>query len=72
MILYFRKDSDIVAPYEKWQYYNPSIRQIEQDKNYAANKTRKVAWFVSNCAARNNRLQYAQELQKHIDVSHSI
>lgn len=38
------------------------------DQNYAANKTKAVAWFVSNCAARNNRLHYAQELKKHIAV----
>lgn len=39
-----------------------------QERNYALNKTKKVAWFVSNCGARNNRLQYAQELSKHIQV----
>ncbi|XP_055905668.1 glycoprotein 3-alpha-L-fucosyltransferase A [Eupeodes corollae] len=64
----YRRDSDIVAPYEKWQYYNMNIRQIEQDRNYALNKTKKVAWFVSNCGARNGRLQFAHELQKYIDV----
>jgi len=37
-------------------------------KNYAEGKTRKVAWFVSNCGARNKRLEYARELSKHIDV----
>lgn len=31
-----------VAPYEKFQYYNPKIKQIEQEKNYAQNKTKKV------------------------------
>jgi len=41
---------------------------MEQERNYALNKTRKVAWFVSNCGARNGRLQYAHELQKHIEV----
>lgn len=65
----FRKDSDIVAPYEKWEYYDPRVKQMEQDRNYALNKSRKVAWFVSNCGARNGRLQYAHELQKHIQVS---
>lgn len=28
----------------------------------------KVAWFVSNCSARNNRLQFAHELSKYIEV----
>lgn len=65
----YRKDSDVVAPYEKWEYYDPRVKQLEQDRNYAFNKTKKVAWFVSNCNARNNRLQYANELGKHIEVS---
>ncbi|XP_004522511.1 glycoprotein 3-alpha-L-fucosyltransferase A [Ceratitis capitata] len=64
----YRRDSDIMAPYDKWHYYDTKIKQIEQDHNYALNKTKKVAWFVSNCAARNNRLQFARELQKYIDV----
>ncbi|XP_068249644.1 glycoprotein 3-alpha-L-fucosyltransferase A [Palaemon carinicauda] len=64
----YRHDSDIVAPYEKWVYYDPSIRQKPQEINYSANKTKQVAWFVSNCGARNNRLQYAKELGKYIGV----
>lgn len=64
----YRKDSTIVAPYEKWEYYNPRVKQMEQDRNFAQNKTRKVAWFVSNCGARNGRLNYAHELQKYIQV----
>lgn len=64
----YRSDSDIVAPYEKWEYYDPRVKQLEQDRNYAYNKTKKVAWFVSNCNARNNRLQYANELAKYIEV----
>ncbi|XP_076065424.1 glycoprotein 3-alpha-L-fucosyltransferase A-like isoform X1 [Oratosquilla oratoria] len=64
----YRHDSDIVAPYEKWVYYNPRVTQKVQDINYAANKTKQVAWFVSNCGARNNRLQFAKELGKYINV----
>ncbi|XP_078036874.1 glycoprotein 3-alpha-L-fucosyltransferase A [Augochlora pura] len=64
----YRRDSDIVAPYERWQYYDPSITQITQTFNYAANKTKKVAWFVSNCHPRNQRMLYAKELSKHIQV----
>lgn len=45
------------------------VKQIEQERNFALNKTKKVAWFVSNCGARNGRLQYAHELQKYIQVS---
>ena len=68
----YRKDSTVVAPYEKWEYYDPRVKQIEQDRNYALNKTKKVAWFVSNCGARNGRLQYAHELQKHIQVRQNV
>lgn len=63
-----RHDSTIPAPYGKWLYYNPEIRQTEQHRNYAANKTKKVAWFVSNCNDQNGRLKYAHELQKYIEV----
>ncbi|XP_042214633.1 LOW QUALITY PROTEIN: glycoprotein 3-alpha-L-fucosyltransferase A-like [Homarus americanus] len=64
----YRHDSDIVAPYEKWVYYDNTIHQKSQEINYAANKTKQVAWFVQNCGARNNRLQYAKELGKYIGV----
>ena len=48
----YRSDSTIVAPYESWQYYDQGVKTKPQERNYAANKTRKVAWFVSNCGAR--------------------
>ncbi|XP_043266211.1 glycoprotein 3-alpha-L-fucosyltransferase A [Colletes gigas] len=64
----YRRDSDIVAPYERWQYYDPSVTQISQSFNYAANKTKKVAWFVSNCHPRNQRMHYAKVLSKYIQV----
>ena len=64
----YRSDSELVAPYEKWVYYDDSIQRRPVTFNYAANKTKKVAWFVSNCNAANNRLQYAQALQEHIQV----
>lgn len=64
----YRHDSDIVAPYEKFVYYNDSVRTLPQNKSYAAGKTKKVAWFVSNCGARNRRKEYAKELQKYIEV----
>ena len=65
----YRSDSTIVAPYERWQYYNDNVIAKEQPKDYAANKTKAVAWFVSNCGARNGRLDYAKELQKFIQVT---
>ena len=64
----YRTDSTIVAPYERWQYYNEDVRQLPLKRNYAANKTKSVAWFVSNCNARNQRLEYAKDLANYIDV----
>ncbi|KAH9424878.1 Alpha-(1,3)-fucosyltransferase 7 [Dermatophagoides pteronyssinus] len=62
----YRHDSDIVAPYAKFFTFNNSKHQTT--KNYAKGKTKKVAWFVSNCGAKNKRLEYARELSRHIDV----
>ncbi|XP_076351643.1 glycoprotein 3-alpha-L-fucosyltransferase A-like [Tachypleus tridentatus] len=64
----YRHDSDIVAPYEKFILYDKNVKALKHKQDYAAKKTKKVAWFVSNCAARNGRLQYARELAKHIEL----
>lgn len=72
----YRHDSDLVAPYEKFVAYNSSFDYVPGQKNqplkvlenFAANKTKKVAWFVSNCNAKNRRLEYAKELGQHIEV----
>ena len=32
-------------------------------------KNKKVAWFVSNCNAKNSRLNYAKRLAKYIQVT---
>ncbi len=64
----YRLDSTIVTPYEKFVLYDPNVLQNPHVRNYAKFKTKMVAWFVSNCRASNNRLQYAQELGKYIGV----
>lgn len=64
----YRHDSELVAPYEKWVYFDPAVRRQPVTTNWAANKSKKVAWFVSNCGAKNKRLEYAHALQKYIDV----
>lgn len=64
----YRSDSTIVAPYERWQYYNDNVQTVKNGRNFAANKTKKVAWFVSNCGAKNGRLDYARKLGEHIGV----
>ncbi|GLV43736.1 alpha13-fucosyltransferase C [Carabus blaptoides fortunei] len=64
----FRRDSDIQSPYgvitkKLTDYTIPSMETIN-------NKTKKVAWFVSNCRTTGSkrRLRYGRELQKHIPV----
>ncbi|ESO97562.1 hypothetical protein LOTGIDRAFT_152652 [Lottia gigantea] len=64
----YRHDSTLVAPYERFQPFNESELTKPQNKNYAAGKTKTVAWFVSNCGARNGRRQYADKLAEHIKV----
>ena len=64
----YRRDSTVVAPYEKYVPLNASLLTRTPIKNYASGKTKKVAWFVSNCGARNRRRQYAEELSKYIEV----
>lgn len=64
----YRHDSDIVAPYEKYRPLDNGFITRQSYKNYAANKTKLVAWFVSKCTTNNNRMQYVKELSKHIQV----
>jgi len=64
----YRRDSTIVTPYAKWRYYDAMVTQKPQKKNYAAKKTKLVAWFVSNCHAKNMRLEFARELSTYIQV----
>lgn len=63
----YRHDSDIVMPYQRWAYYDPSVTRVEQfNRNYALNKTKQVAMIVSDCNTDNYReLLYARELNKY-------
>ena len=65
----YRRDSTIVTPYEKYvPYENITSLPSRPVKNYAEGKTKKVAWFVSNCRTKNNRFNYVTEMQNFIDV----
>ncbi len=66
----YRMDSTIVTPYAYFvPFPDASVYQTMPPKqNYAAGKNKSVVWFVSNCKSANNRMGYAQELAKHIDV----
>ncbi|XP_057381094.1 alpha-(1,3)-fucosyltransferase C-like [Daphnia carinata] len=50
-----------------------TLRQLKRDAlfdstNYGAGKTKKVAWFVSNCKSLSARNEYADRLKTFIDV----
>ena len=65
----YRIDSVLNGPYERFTTY-PKFKKLptKAKRNFAAGKTKMVAWFVSNCGAANNRKNYAQELQKFVSV----
>ncbi|XP_050437650.1 glycoprotein 3-alpha-L-fucosyltransferase A-like [Adelges cooleyi] len=68
----YRMDSDIPNPYGYWYAFDEEEMQKRSPslplRNYAQGKTKQVAWFVSNCHANSNRLEYATELSKYITV----
>jgi glycoprotein 3-alpha-L-fucosyltransferase len=69
----YRRDSALVTPYEKFVAFpNASLYNKLPAINYAANKTKLAAWFVSNCGAANGRLDYVSELQQHMEVTSLI
>lgn len=67
----YRWDSTIVTPYAKFVPYVGATDRRRTEfygRNYAASKTKMVAWFVSNCNAKNQRLELAQELAMYVPV----
>ena len=65
----YRTDSTIVAPYERFvTFANVTKLPEKPTRNYALGKTKQAAWFVSNCATANGRMEYVQELQKYMQV----
>lgn len=59
----------IVTPYEWFvPYKNASQYQLLPPQRNYTGKTKKRAWFVSNCHTTNNWMQYALELSKYIGV----
>lgn len=63
----YRTDSVIVTPYERFTLFaNYSGLPDRAPRDFAAGKTKKAAWFVSNCATPNGRFQYVDELKKYI------
>lgn len=65
----YRTDSTMVTPYERFTpFANYTSLPDRAPRDYAKGKTKKVAWFVSNCGAPNGRHNYVEELQKYINV----
>ncbi|KRZ34254.1 Glycoprotein 3-alpha-L-fucosyltransferase A, partial [Trichinella pseudospiralis] len=59
----YRLDSDIVAPYGKFDKTEVSILPVDTSR-----KSKMVAWFVSNCHTNSRRELYVKQLQKYISV----
>ena len=80
----YRSNSDIVTPYSKFVPFEDQLNEHLALKSVGwprgnlredyvrppikSNKQSRVAWFVSNCDADNDRLEFALELSKHIQV----
>jgi len=68
----FRHDSTIAFRIlHKFVPSRPATTAVTSGKksiNYAAGKTKLVAWFVSDCRGANNRMIYAKELSQFIQV----
>ena len=68
----YRTDSTIVAPYGRFASYadvSPLPVTTTSLRSYAVGKTKLVAWFASNCDAKNGRLDYVHELMTYIGAS---
>ena len=63
----YKDNSDIVLKYGKC---GPRTKRnyTTEGVNFAANKTGVVVWLVSNCVTTSGRIEYAEELQKHVSV----
>ena len=68
----YRQDSDIYRPYSTGIPYQQLLLSKEKDvesfRHLLAGKTKKVAWFVSNCRTDSHRELYVSRLKDHIDI----
>ncbi|XP_052080728.1 glycoprotein 3-alpha-L-fucosyltransferase A-like [Mytilus californianus] len=62
----YRKDSEAFSPYAflKKQLHIP----VKKYTSIFMNKTKNIAWVVSNCQTQSKRQAYVKELSKYIDV----
>lgn len=64
----YRFDSDIVRRHGEVKISNNSSRQEMPTKEFVQNKTKSIAWFVSNCNSASKREHLVQKIQKYINV----
>ena len=61
----YRRDSTLVTPYGWWRPSEDGEEDGEYENtaaDFAGAREGRVAWFVSNCAADNQRLEYGRAL----------
>ena len=61
----YRRDSEVLLNYMTFKRDVPLVKDYHE---IFKNKTKLVAWAVSNCYSRSQRGEYVQELRKYIDV----
>ncbi|CAH8446769.1 unnamed protein product [Heterobilharzia americana] len=69
----YNVDATLVTPYYKYVSYEDvepkDFNKLSKPyQDYAAGKTKMVAWFVSNCVTSSPRMKYAEVLSKYIQV----
>ncbi|XP_042232480.1 alpha-(1,3)-fucosyltransferase C-like isoform X2 [Homarus americanus] len=64
----YRLDSDFPNPYGRVYRRRQPLQEPEEERNYAANKTKLAAWFVSNCWTVGGREELVKLLRKWIKI----
>lgn len=64
----YRFDSDIIRRHGEVKISNNFSRHEMPTKEFLQNKTKSIAWFVSNCNSASRREHLVQKIQKYINV----
>lgn len=66
----YRRDSDVQAHFGKVVLQRKPLEKRQEDavRDYAAGKTKLVAWFVSHCRTKGKREKFVEELRQYIPV----
>jgi len=68
LLLYGRIKPKDSAPKSQYEVNKLISKSGRWNKNYAASKTRTVAWMVSHCVTNSKRETYVREMKKYINV----